>query len=385
MNQNGMALPVDPSLQTPDDANWRMSLNHPALAYPPAFNPVNHNLYFKIQPDGSTVPELHESGLNMIDYDRHAVASLFGKPLPGLNVAKDNKQVMSRIDVGVSKIKSEMDEATEEQPTVLTKPKLLHESNLDVAILALRTEMLRLHDSKPIIYRGFVRVAEPIIGWEDETEQVHAFARCSSYIALREELKAASETASPELVTMANLRATDLVNHILRKRLSITPDTVMVEDFVNDLDKLLGWLRENFGEHIEKAFLKDQRQEIANLFQTVDPETDAYRGLKDNILADTFEGVEKKPEVTLLATTYSITFIEVLSHDLQVAGVEGVGNVLLKEYQSSLVGLARNILESADHLNWGTSRHLVRTKDGRIFEITKGNINDDFILISLYR
>jgi len=384
MNQNGTAIPVDPSLKTPDEAGWRMSLNHPELAYPPAFNPVQFNLYFKIQPDGSTVPEIHQSGINMIDYDRHAVASLFGKPLPGLNLAKDNKQVMARVDVGVAKIKSEMDEATEDKPTVLTKPKLLHDTNLEMAILTLRAEMLRLHESKPVIYRGFVKVAEPILGWEDETEQVEVFARCASYIALREELKAASEYCSPELVTMVNMRMTNHINHILRNRMSITADTVTVEDFVNDLEKLTTWLRDTFGEHIEKAFLKDQRQEIANLFQTVDRETDVYKALTGNIIADTFEDVEKKPEITLVASTYSITFLEVLSHDLQVAGVEGVGNVLLKDFQISLLGLARNILESSEQLGWGTSRHLVRTKDGRIFEITKGNINQDFILISLY-
>src|SRR5205085_10066473 len=114
-----------------------------------------------------------------------------------------------------------------------------------------------------------VRTLTPVLGWDDETEQVQAFARCSSYVALREELTAAAEVASPELVTVVNMRVTDHVNHFLQNRLSISKDTVMVEDFVADLYGLLTFLEANFGEHIKKAFLKDQRQEIAMMFQTL--------------------------------------------------------------------------------------------------------------------
>lgn len=387
MNTTGTAIPMDPSLRTPDEVTWRASPNHPALCYPPAFNPVTHHLYLSVQPDGSTTPVMQESGINMIDYDRHAVASLFGKPIPGSYVAKDNKQVMAKIDVGVTSIKNEMDEATEDNPTVLTKPKLLHEVSLDNAISTLQAENMLLQlTKKPTVFRGFVRVVTPIIGWEDETEQVAAFARCSSYIALREEIKAAAENSSPELVTTVNLRVTAHVNHILQNRLSIAKDTLMVEDFVADLDGLLSFLSENFGEHIQKAFLKNQRQEIAQLFQTLtrgDGYESVYQALVSNLLADTFEGAAKTPEVTFVGTTYSITFIDAISHDLQVAGVEGVGNVLLKDFQPSLSALAKNIIQSSDHLNWEASRHLVRTKDGRMFEISKGNINEDFVLISL--
>lgn len=395
-----MTMNVTPSLPAnmfaPGDVAWKASKSQPAFAYPPLFNPIKHRLFFDKQADNSTVPVIKEgTDLSMIDYDRHAIATMFGKPPANMKVVRDAKEIHARLDAAVSAIADEAANATEDHPTVLTKAGLLSDTSLASSWAEGRLAMMNVQLTKNVTaFRLFTRIYTPIINWEDETEQVKRFAGCSSYIALREELKAAGETASPELVTYVNIMMTKHCNHVLHRRLSISPASaggIEVEDFMNDLDTLLITLRERYGDNIEKAFLLDQRREIASLFLTLDPNVEEdkwlHQTLAENLLMDGWEDAPKRPNFTFIGRLYNLTLIDVLSHDLQMAGVEGVGNALIRELHPTLFNLGKNALESDANFGPGmtAAHHLVRTKDGRIFEVTRGNINNDFVLVSLER
>lgn len=395
--ENTMTMQVEtslpPNMFAAGDVAWKAPKSQPAFAYPPAFNPTTHRLYFDKQSDNSTIPVIKEgTDLSMIDYDRHAVASMFGKPPAGMKVARDAKEIHSQIDAGLTALADEAANATEDSPTVLTKAALLSDTSLESSWAEGRLAMMNVQLSRRInAFRLFTCIYTPIINWEDETEQVKRFATSPTYISLREELKAAGETASPELVSHVNLMMTEHCNHILHRRLSIgsvASGGITVEDFTNDLDALLIALRERYGDAIEKAFLLNQRQEIAGLFRTLDPnvEQDAkmHETLADNLLMDGWETATKRPRFTFIGRLYNLTLIDVLSHDLQLAGVEGVGNALLRQLHPTMYNLAANVLESDNNFGLGVAaHHLVRTKDGRIFEITRGHINNDFMLVSL--
>ncbi len=238
----------------------------------------------------------------------------------------------------------------------------------------------------------FADVYHPIIADNDESEHIANFGKSSSYIELREKIKAAGEEVSLELIHEVNVRMTTHVNYMLHKRLSIDPKDLGIENFVEDLDGLLSVLRsnQNYGERVEKAFLLDQKKEIAALFKTVDMNDtegggqELYEVNTANVLGPNWDERADKPIVNYLGMTYQLTFVDIISHDLQVAGVANVGNGLIQDFQPFLYKLAEQVFnnESSPPL---IAHRLVITKDGRILELTKGNLVQEFYLAHLVK
>lgn len=391
------ATPVQSYANTADvySVKWRMSPKYP---YPIAFNPTTHDMHFAVQEDGSIQPLITENTMSGMDYDRHAIATLFGKPPAGTPVHKDIQIVTGVLSNAAKELSEELEEHSTltadeaaKHPTVLTAPNQLFELSLDAALVSLQVNALTAGSGKvaPDMYRMYASIYTPLIGEDDEAEAAVNLSKSFTYIELREKLKALAETSSPAFISEINQRMTAHVNHVLHNKLSITPESLTVTDYVLDLDDLISLLGSRYGEEIVTAFLKDQRKEIARVIVALDPKNDGeatlLEMLKSGLLGDAEWGDNELPEVTIVRSVYSLTQINVLSHDLMVSGVAGVGNSILRKYHPALHELALNVFQSGESYAGDVYRYLVRTKDGRILELSRGNINDEFMMFSLVK
>ncbi|HEY9657435.1 MAG TPA: hypothetical protein V6C65_03155, partial [Allocoleopsis sp.] len=145
------------------EVKWKMSPNHPGLTYPMAYNPITHAVIYQIQADGTTVPLPQEGTLNVIDYDRHAVASLFGKPPIGTIVAKDSKFGETRVERSVEALREDVESAVDGMPTVMTRASRLYDVSLDFAMTAAKLGLMSLEQKDPPVYRLFARIFKPVL------------------------------------------------------------------------------------------------------------------------------------------------------------------------------------------------------------------------------
>jgi hypothetical protein len=382
VNQSGAIVDVD-------SVKWNPSEK---MHYPMAYNPVVIKMAYKIE-DGKTIPFPIKTDLNMIDFDRHNISTLFGLPQGGMDIIRDNSELMAEVTQGVRDAKEEENAVDNDGKRLehhMALPAVLIANTLEGAVQDVRTEMLAAVDKEnvPMVFQAYAQVYSPIIGTKSEYTLVNKLANASTFIALREELKANGSSASPELLSEIALRLTDLMNSILHKNLSILPSEITVDDFANDLDQLLGLLKTNYSDKMQRAFLKDQATRIKALFGTPDMSQDSGKHIHDlmvsNLLTQSWEGRDDTPEFTFFGSTVRFSMLNILSHDLQVAGMSKVGNMLTKAHTPALYELACSVF-SSDNNGQLVARQLVVTKDGRILELTEANLVDGGYLVSLVK
>lgn len=385
---------IDPNATIVDAAStpWNPS---PEMPYPAAYNPLRISMKYLLQ-NGKTLPHLQKNEINMIDFNRHNIDSLFGKPPAQIPVLQDNSEAMRDLQHGIN-------DAREEDLNVDgdgNRVEFTHALNswaavttLEGAIQDIRTDAAAhlAGDDSPKVFQAYAQVFTPIMGRKSETELVKKLADSSTYIELREKLKAAGETASVELVSEIGLMLTEHMNHILHKELSISPDgpsKLVVDDFITDLDPLLKHLETAYSDRVLKAFLKEQGKRIKSLFQTLDPEAkdqaDAHRSLSETMLTESWAAREDLPVFTYFGRNIRVTLLDMISHDLQLGGLPKVGNLLTKVHTPVLLELAEALYDSEDSGRL-IARQLVVTKDGRIFEVTRAALIEGSYLVSLVK
>ena len=361
------------------------------MPYPMAYNPIRNQMFYTIQ-NGKTVPQLvHNDEIDMINYDRHNIATLFGRPPENSPVVKDNSELVRRLAAGVRDAAEEeanVDETLERVEESMGLRAIVTVTSLEAAIQDVKCEMLAKIDREhpPMVFQAYSQIWTPILGETSWYELLRKFADSSSYVELREKVRAAGDTAPVELLTEVVLRLTTLMNSILHNNLSIDPSEITVDDFVYDLDELLGLLKREYGERVHKAFLKDQALRIKLLFGMPDVLDEEGRKLHDtlveNSLTSSWDGREDKPSMTFFGPTVRLSFINVRSHDLQLAGLAKVGNILTQQQHPALTDLAKQVFENTDEI---AARQLVITKDGRILELHKANLVEGGYLVSLVK
>lgn len=376
----------------PNSIKWNPSAEY---FYPMAYNPVFSTMMYKVV-KGHTLPFLVKNPdiKNMIDFDRHNIASLFGKPPTNMPVMKDNTELVRDISIGVNDVKEEeqnRDEEGKQFEHTLSLPIVIARTSLESAIQDVRTEALAIidKDNPPMVFQGYAQIYTPIIGDKSEYELVTRLADSSSYIELREKLKDIGDKASPELVSEISLRMTNLINFILQKNLAIDPRDLLVDDFVLDLDRLLTILKDEYNEKMLNAFLKDQSKRIkANLLI---PDMSDENGrkihelLKSSLISDSWEGRTDLPQYTFIGYTIKLSLLNAVSHDLQIAGMPKLGNLLVEQQSPALYSLARAVFTADNDGQLVAHQFVVANKDGRMLELTEANLMPEGFLVSLVK
>jgi hypothetical protein len=390
----GMPMAADNQelIVDPKNVKWNPS---PEFFYPMAYNPVMSVMMYKFDKAGHTLPYLikNPNVTNMIDYSRHNITTLFGSVPPHMAVAKDNSELTRNLVQAVQDSKEEeqsRDENGKRLEHTLALPTVIATTSLEAAIQDVRTEALAIVDKEnpPMLFQAYALAYTPIIDEKSEYDVVARLADSSSYIELREKLNDISGKASPELVTELNLRMTALVNFILHKNLAISPDDLLVDDFAVDLDQLLSIFKEKYNQKMLDMFLKDQSLRIKSVLLFPDTSDDNGRKLhellKSNLISESWAGRDDQPQFTFIGYTVRLSLINILSHDLQIAGMTKIPNLLTEQQTPALFRLAKSVF-SSDNEGQLVARQLVVTKDARILELTEGLLVDGSYLVSLVK
>lgn len=365
--------------------------------YVPAYNPLEFELFFEPQPDGGMKPKLQPRS-EKLDYERHAVSTTFGPRARELDTSKQ-AQVLERIQKGVESINApqeqpETGEVADDEVTLpfyaMTRENLLLDSSETLVWLTAGLERMgqRVDERIPDIYRVWAKVAEPIVGLQDETPFVRNFASCESFLDLRDKLNAAVNRISSGLWGAAEMRMTRAVNRMLKQNLSIPK--LSIDSFTADIEDLLKLLENRYGELITGAIKKHEAEVIRQVFGCLcDAEAEA---LSESHIDPKDYPEDAQPRVTYLSSAQSFTLLNCRAHELNIELAADVGAFVHPRATPVMHALLKGLFDAAHEVELAASkqgmecefhRHLIRTADGRILEATRGFLSDDHFLLTL--
>jgi len=377
--------PAAPVLIPYKDLKYSGSLTFP---YFPAFHPSQHDLFYQVEPNGSTIPKFKER-TTAVDYDKHALTNtVFGTAPKKLDMV-NHLEMLSRVQKGVRVMRDETAKPGEiETPmgasglerdpgTTYVMDKWISASSLDSAWVQGQIERVKWNLSAkelPGVFRVYAEVLIPTVSELDESELVKTLNGAKSFLELAQLINQNLNTMSPSLYGIVNRRMTQTLNRILAQNISLP--NVSITSFVEDIGDLLNYVEEKFGAVVKDAVVRHQREHIASAL-AVAPD-DLAKSMTETLM-DRFEFEEgKAPKVTFVSSSYSLTYLNVISHALDLELNDQGASAVLKQmtpmFYDMLTTLFEEVEKQPDFVNF--DRHLIMTLDGRILEATKGYMGE---------
>lgn len=363
---------------------WRPSASQP---YPMAYNPRKFIAYYQQTPSGDTVVVITERSSEM-DYNLHTIPSTQFGPVPKNYNALQAVDAFKRIQKGVKEIVFEKDAINNyipESDSVAPVAKLVREdwiasTSESSAWVTGALERMRLAKGEqlPGVYRIKAMISTPLISTTDETDTLRRFGDSFTYVELREKMRAVHGNVSPALWRLCEKKMTEHINHVLVHNLSI-PE-LLIESFCDDIEDLYAVIVKKFGQGVKDAFLKYERMNIERMFVLPDDEQKAT--VKEMLMPVEPYPDNMQPEITLVMTHCTMTYLDCNSHDLEVEMDARVASGILVESHPLLHSIVSDLFEEVT-LKDLFSHHFIRTNDNRVLEVTRGYIGSDFYLIKL--
>ena len=365
------------------DVEWTPSASYP---YYPAHNPFMHKLIYTIENNRVIGCKVIDTEPTNMDYERHSLKSVFGpvpKEMDFSNAIKSFDQVRTGV-IQLSEAVYDDAEENKDKYDVFVKPGIIAETSLQQAWLNASLERLQNKDAIPDVYRAFALIAEPIVSEKDETEVIKSFGSSKTFIELREKMDSSVNEVSPGLWGSCNMKMTKTINRILKQGMGLP--NLSIESFVTDIQDLIEHLGgKNYGEAIQEAFLKYQKDHIAATFQTM-YEVEAAE-LTTMFLDDREFNEKADPKITYLANMYSLTLLNCRSYDLELQLNEGTASIVTKSLCPTMYRLLKGLFDDVEQHPERSmfDRHLIRTTDSRVLECTKGHLGTDAYLLMLIK
>ena len=359
-------------------------LANPPIQYLPAYTPSTHVLFLFLDSNYEVIPFLQSREEAKMEYDRHDTSSVFGKPPRSLPV-RPAAEALARVQAGIDVMNGagETPEGTvdEGDPVLpvseMIKAGFLAEINLDTAFMQAGVERTML-DTKEVseIFRTHYVIAEPFLTGTDQTAYVKRFSQAKSYDELAGFLNDSAADLDPSLWAGINRRMTDTVNRVLRQNLGLPK--LAITSFAEDVDLLTDIIAEDFGGSTLNGWRGHQTEVIQQAIGTMEEE------LADS-MAKTFLATDEDqhPAVTFLSHCCSITLLNVLSHELDIEVSAEVSTIVLSRYSPVMWALIDSLMRDPFISEQNFDRHLVKTSDNRVLEVTKGHTGKDVFLITL--
>ncbi len=401
------AQPAQPKLIPYKDMKFKGSFTFP---YFPAFHPSQLALHYEVDPTtGATTPKFVRVDKNKednMDFEKHALAdTVFGAAPRRLDLV-NHMDMLKRVQSGVKQM---AEQARGQAPgeaftpteaaadpaadplTVYVHKAWLGETSLDTAWAVGEIERVKQNLASshlPDIFRIYAEISTTTISDRDESELVKELGACKTFLQLQIKLNELINSMTPQLFGVVNTRLTETVNRIVAQNLSVPG--VKIDSFAEDLKDLIEYLESNFGEVVKTAFLRHQEENIQAALHA--PEEEVAVQMVDSLLErfDFQEG--QAPKVTFVTSSYSLTYLNVISHALDLELNPDGSAAVLRGVTPMFYDLLNTLFEERNHTgeegaNYPVHRHLIRTLDGRILEATKGYIGEaagqNFYLLTL--
>lgn len=396
MNTSEQEQTVERIPNTPE--NFRSS---PDFPYFVAYDPHTTRAELEVINGTITIPHFFQRDPENMNYDEHATTMTttgFGAAPESLDLHRANVVLMN-VRTGIDRINNEavvtaagVDDAMPAKLNIAISDQWITEPSETTAWVnasARRLEAAQKHEGLHV-YRVYAIIAKPVIGDTDETSSIEKLGNSMTYASLSDNLKASFESLSPALYNTINRKMTVVVNRSLRQELGLRPSEMSISNFRDDINALLELLDETYGSTMKAGFLSRQRDNIRNALMTMTPSM--ADDLTDNTLTGLEFTAENRPKITYLTSNYSMTYINCLGWEIGVELVEdGIPTLITNELVPTLYGLLKGIFDDAANYTIvennkprsTIARHLIRTRDGRILEATRGALLDDSYLLSI--
>jgi hypothetical protein len=360
---------------------WRPSLSQP---YALAYNPRTQLMYLQQQADGTVLQLVKERTEIPMDREKHRLPTTFGSAPKNVDTSK-SAESLQRVKAGVKELTAVVGdgEAGEEPPKrplvqVIEDAWVLETSETLAWLQGTLKCMATVKDSQvPDVFRVRAQVAEPFVAAVDERGAIQSFAEAKSYSELREMMLSVEGAMSAALYQAVNLRMTDVINRVLGQSLSI-PD-IRITSFVDDAEDVGPAIEQYYGDAFSNAFLGNQVKNIRAAFAEFVTEEEEVL-LTENLLMDREYSKDKGPKITYLVANFTLTYLNVsaIELELELDPADKIASMITSDLPE-LYELARSIFEATEGENF--HRHLIRTADDHLLEVTQGLIGQDVYLI----
>jgi hypothetical protein len=333
--------------------------------YEPHYNLVSGAVVELIEPLGDMMDrEKHRTGI---------IGNNFTLPVTRMNAVAQDSQVLDSIgyeDFGTQ------DEAIQKQIKEVIRETLTLESNLDSAILDARfarQAAVKDNGELPMVYRCFALVTNPILTQENYRSVLDSLSSMQSFGEMAMRLNSlARAVKEKDLIDMAlfieqvNQYLTDVINNFLRKNAGLT---LSVTSFIEDMPGLREYLQKSKGIVYAEALDRFEKDVIKLI---VTPLAEEEEFMMNEQLIDEAD----KVCLTYLPIGYSLTFVNVLEKELNLALKEGEVKLIRESISPEVYAIANSAFGQKNAFP-SISRNLMITLDNKIFELYKGYVGTE--------
>ena len=259
----------------------------------------------------------------------------------------------------------------------------VYSTNLDDMLLAgelSRKDYLGLNPVKASILQVKGTVLKPILVKNRGVEKLYqskpdGYSLDQQHTWLTNRMDSYGLNEKSKLYRHVDTIYTNLVNDYLEKRLTLD---LKITSFIEDWPELKDYLLNKFGGNIADKVMQWSRSEEVYIFNNVDETSVAETW---NLL---MEHTSEEWTIDTMPESYHITYIGLMDEELELSNIEEDG---VRHIMYSVTPLLYNLAKAALDIEkdgYHPIHYLIVTKDGVVYEVFKGALNSDALLISKY-
>lgn len=383
--------------ETLTQKDWKTSDVQPYRVF---YNPKMESASYSRHSNGAVIETLTPLEDNVVDREKHRLVSVLGNRLL---VGSSERNVAIGASVSnLAAIRSkelekaqevELDDPLRVEVSEFVYPSTLVDAFLESAIFCGRAHQREHQQKHPNLtaYRCFAIIYRPQFTIESYNAGLEKLSKAKSFPQLAEALISTATDIQTELndlnvaeqhplhldmgIYLNNLDTmlTEVVNSFLLNNLSL--ENVKIDSFVEDVGGLMKYLEVNYSTRYAHAFTQFEHAVVGNLLPF--PDADTNSSLM-NILTD--DG-PKQPKFSFIPTTYSFTYLDVLSKELGLDNVSSVATLIREDKSPVLFEVADSLFKQIEGVVVQPTTHLLITQDQKIFKIYKGYLSANSYLI----
>lgn len=352
----------------PPQVTWTRSAKQP---YHPAWNPRKQKLAYAVTNDGAVLAVLtnvSESEIDMMEYEKHVIGTVPADVV--VEQAAAEQPIVDRVlkpeDVKVEFVKKATMFDTERSAYLHTRM----QSRLGNKLDDVDAYTIPAVAATPLI-------CDTIATANEYREILTKISTSGSFSAVCKILNDLTGKNQLLLRTYINELFTEEVNSVLTMELGMSGCSI--DDFAEDVESLGVILHRAYGEAVSNALRLKEEYIIERCMGTMDEkESNDYT----QIMVGDMDGFDAwGGGIAYANSTYTYTYINSYSYELNIAGKKGHALMVTEESNLKLHTIIHKVLEDARKSEDSYRRAYLVTLDGIRFEIARGFINPDALLI----
>jgi hypothetical protein len=358
-----------------------------------AFDPNTTDLYYIVNPDGTTKPVIKEKEQTM-DMSKHLITPTYAKPAPqGLNGLDTNVRAFE-MDKALAEDAQTASQQTPLQLNVAYKDQSFN-SGLSLTELWFGNDVklatMRKKENKVNLYRSCAVLTEPVVSEKNPKPFLDTLLSAESFVQANAMLRTAQSLVNQgthpnldaRLLSVINKRLTHRFNEFMKKQLAVT--TGWVDSFMEDIVDVLPHVEKRYGDIARKGVVENQKKIIRQALTYAEPDFEKTQNATYLPDETTDEGKEaSKLNITYFYTYVTLTTLDLFSTELKLEIPATEVAVGVFEKQTPLMRhIAENIFTHEKALDMEFGRHLIQTADQVVVEVSRSVMHADFYLVAV--